>query len=495
MSPRHHHITHAIRERELARRQELAAIAAIALLLAITAFVFLVEGGLGTPGYPIRAVFASANGIAPGSPVRISGVDVGTVTGLAPGADNTTVISMKIDQQARPVHSDATLSILPRLILEGSFYINLEPGSPSAPVLPAGGTIPERDTAIPVQFDQFLDVFTSPIRFSLQQTLKGFSEGFGGGGTGAHPSGADGFRATVRAFARYLPSMGIAARASRGTSPNDLSRMITSLRDFTTGLAANPPALSGLVDHFDRLMGDIAAENRPLAAGLDALDATLREAPPELAALNAALPTVGPFSHAIDPALRNSPRALDEGTALLAQLRAISRPGELPTLLHALSPLDQTLPGFEREVPRLDGLTTPADRCISNIIVPTANEEMPDGSLSTGDPAWLDLFHAISGITAVTGGFDGNGSAIRIGLVGSASEFAGVIPGLGAVAGIGPTLEGVRPEWLGYGVDPAFRPDVWCDTQARPDLAARSGPAPALTSNPLPLGTSLRHTS
>ena len=73
------------------------------------------------------------------------------------GPGHTTAVKMEIDGSGRPVKSDATLKIRPRLFLEGGFYVDLKPGSPSAPELKDGGTIPLPQTAVPVQFNQVLN--------------------------------------------------------------------------------------------------------------------------------------------------------------------------------------------------------------------------------------------------------------------------------------------------------------------------------------------------
>lgn len=481
---------HGGRERHTIRRNERAAIVAIAALLAVTAFVFLIEGGIGRPGYTIRGVFASTSGIQPGSPVRISGVDVGTVSGVSGGPRNTSIVSMNVDSAGRPVHSDATMSIVPRLILEGSYYINLDPGTPGAPQLRSGETIPESRTSVPVQFDQFLDTFTLPVRDALQSTFKGLAEGFGGGGTGAKPSGATGFRAMIAALDQALPSMSQAAAAAQGTGIDDLHRMIVTLGDMTRQMAESPPALSGSVEHFNQLMGDLAAEDQPLAQSISSLDAVERTAPPSLAALNRALPAVGSFTRSLDPALRAAPTPLEEGTSLLQQVRMLASPAELPALLNQLAPIDHTDPQLERRLRPLVKLVTPADKCLSGNVVPTLDAEVPDGALSTGDPAWLDILHAFAGVTSVTGGFDGNGAALRAGTVAGAAQLQGVIPGLGAFSAIGPSIQGIRPTWLGYGVVPPYRPEVWCDTQPQPVLSDRAGTTPDWAKNAIALPSS-----
>ena len=42
---------------------------------------------------------------------------------------------MSINPNGLPIHADATAKIRPRIFLEGNFYVDLHPGTPSAPVL------------------------------------------------------------------------------------------------------------------------------------------------------------------------------------------------------------------------------------------------------------------------------------------------------------------------------------------------------------------------
>ena len=48
----------------------------------------------------------------------------------------------RVDEEGLPLHEDATITIRPRLFLEGNFFLDLRPGSPSAPDLPDGGDDP-----------------------------------------------------------------------------------------------------------------------------------------------------------------------------------------------------------------------------------------------------------------------------------------------------------------------------------------------------------------
>ena len=51
-------------------------------------------------------------------------------------------MTFTVEGSGRPIHSDAFAEIRPRIFLEGNFFIELDPGSPSAPELSSGGDDP-----------------------------------------------------------------------------------------------------------------------------------------------------------------------------------------------------------------------------------------------------------------------------------------------------------------------------------------------------------------
>ena len=66
--------------------------------------------------------------------MRIAGVNVGKVTEIEgkPGSD-AAVVTMEINGKGLPIHKDATMKIRPRIFLEGNFFVDVSPGTPSAP--------------------------------------------------------------------------------------------------------------------------------------------------------------------------------------------------------------------------------------------------------------------------------------------------------------------------------------------------------------------------
>ena len=85
---------------------------------------------------------------------------------------NLSVLTLRINDNGRPIHRDATLKVRPRLFLEGNFYVDLKPGTPSAGTLDDRGIIPVTQTGTPVQLDQVLTALQSDTRGSLQQALE-----------------------------------------------------------------------------------------------------------------------------------------------------------------------------------------------------------------------------------------------------------------------------------------------------------------------------------
>ena len=97
-------------------------------------------------GYEVKATFSNSANIATNSPVRIAGVDVGKVISTSRDGDNTTV-TFTVDGSGQPIRDDAFAAIRPRIFLEGNFFLELDPGSPSAPEMDSGGTIPVSRTS------------------------------------------------------------------------------------------------------------------------------------------------------------------------------------------------------------------------------------------------------------------------------------------------------------------------------------------------------------
>lgn len=425
-------------------------------------------------GFEVEAVFSSVNNeLAPRSPVRIAGVEVGTVTAVEEGPGNTALVTMEIDDDGLPIHADATARIRPRLFLEGNYFVELTPGSPSAPDLEEGGQLPVTQTANSVRLDEVVDVLDANTRTSLKRLAKGLSGGLAKGGAESFNSSLDAWQGAFKGLATTMEDL-------RGTEIHDLSEFVDSQALVSQALADRDQALADLIVEFRRTTGALASRPGKVSATIREAARTASTARPALAELSAALPSLRRFAIGVRPALREAPPALDDALPFLDQVDKLVKPRALRGLVSALRPV---LPGALRLEPRLGLLfdqVEPVASCVSDNVLPVITSAVPDEELSTGQPAWQELLRGGGGLAGSSASFDANGPYIRLYAGAGESSFTTQLPGVGDL--VGPTelpVVGARP------ADPAdayppHRPDVECATQPVQELAAQTtfyGPA------------------
>lgn len=474
-----------------ARSRELrAAGIAIALIVLATVIVFTKSNPFSS-SYEIHGVFSSAAQLHRGSEVRIGGQKIGKVTSIDRGPSSaTSLVTMNIDQRHPAIRTDARLSVQPRLALEGNGYVRVQPGTPTAPLLPRGGTVPLGHTSVAVQLDQVLTMLDAPTRTAFNDVVKEFA-----GGLGDKPAsrrtprpGYVELRGAVDEFDRSLATIATASKATRGVHPGDLRRATRGSSSVAGQLARNPAALAGIVSNYAKLSSTLASHDAALAATLRGMAQTFAGAPSQLRAIGDALPSVTRFAGALTPALRAAPPALRKLTQTTRQVRLIAQPSELPDLLTKLRPLTTSLPVLERRLKSVLPQVTSIGQCLTNTIVPALNLKIDDGHLSTGYPLWQEALHMASSLAGAASGFDANGGTLRLGVTES-EQAVGINIGtgpLGQLSGLSPDGDvGMNPTWLGYNVYPADRPDQQCSSQKLPNLNARKRPGrPAAFQNP-----------
>jgi phospholipid/cholesterol/gamma-HCH transport system substrate-binding protein len=445
----------------------------VTALLAAAATYAAFVGVPSTGGYEVSAVMRSASELRPDAVVRIAGVEAGRVTKVERGPGNTALVTMKLRNSARPVHADATLKVRPRLFLEGNFFVDLSPGSASAPELDDGGTIPLAQTATPVQLDQVLSALPSDGREQLQVLVREL-------GASMREGGASALGRTIDPAGPALRDSAIVANALRGTHDRDLSSAILETSRVTTALDAHRDELAGLVAAFDATAAAAASRSDELRATVRKLAATLRVALPAVRDVRAALPAVDAFARDVRPLLRRAPRTLDLARPLLRELRRALASRELPALIRALRPPLQTLAAVQPELAALLGQVTPVTDCVRDRALPVLTTPLDDGEHSTGQPPWLELLHGMVGLAGASQNFDGNGPSVRY-MAGFGEQLfsTGRLPGTGRLSGLTPVpVEGARP--APPASKPPFRPDATCRDQEPVKLeAAAVGPPSA----------------
>jgi phospholipid/cholesterol/gamma-HCH transport system substrate-binding protein len=444
-----------------------------ALVILGTIFAFYLAATKQIPflggGHTVHLEFASANSITPNAPVRIAGVNVGKVESIDAGPNHTADVSVLLDDEALPLHTDATARIRPRTFLEGAFFVDLQPGSPSAPVLRDGGTVPVAQTSDPVQLDQILTTLQPPVRESLRTTLFELS-------TALEGAGARGINRTIPALDPLFRKSAVVSDATTGTEPHDLSRAIESSSKVTSALAQNPPALGGVVRDFAKVSAALASRQRQLADTVSGFDRVLADSPPTLDAIHAATPNATTLVAALRPFLRRAPSVVDPSIPLAGQVQKLLAPSQLPALLAEGAPAVRSLAAAApNAIVTFARLRAPVS-CLLNDAVPTLNSKIDDGGLSSGQPIYRELLYDLTGLASATRNFDGNGFATRY-YSGFGDELVTTPFGSpeGRLYGLASQpIIGSRPRKPAEA--PPLRPDVPCTQDARPDLHAETGP-------------------
>jgi phospholipid/cholesterol/gamma-HCH transport system substrate-binding protein len=430
--------------------------------------------------FTIYAVVSNSVNVRGGDPVRIAGIDVGSVDGVTPYG-NASKIELSLDRSALPVHRDATIQIRDRLFLEGSYYLQLDPGSPAAPALGDGDTIPESHTSSPVQFYQLLSTFTAPVRTSLVNLIGALDTGFGAPQGGSlRGSGAAALKQAAPQFAPLLADTAIVTRALQGTTPADVRTLLSSSAKVSGTLAQSSIQLAGLVRGLGETASALSSGDGALAQTVAGLDQTLQAAPSALSAIDRSLPPAAQLARTLTPSLKVAPPIVDRLTATARQLASVLGPGERGALIQSLRATFQQLPAILTEFARSFPIGKQITDCLQTHLLPVLTQTVPDGSLSTGLPVWQDFVHFLPGVAGASGSFDANGPYTRVLLGAGTDTLSGSFAGQQLVSTPPPggtSVQGARPQWAGDLTPADFRPDVPCATQPVPNLSSGTAPA------------------
>jgi phospholipid/cholesterol/gamma-HCH transport system substrate-binding protein len=415
--------------------------------------------------YEVDAVFRSASTLSPDSPVRIAGVDVGKVTAVEPVGDGAEAarVTLRIRKQGMPIHKDARLKIRPRIFLEGNFFVDVEPGSPSLPELSDGETIPVNQTAAPVQLGAILESLQSDTREDLRVLLHELSEGLKG-------EGAAGFRRSIRYWEPAYKNSALVNDASLGETGRDLSGYVRNAGRVAAALGRNREQLKALVTDFRVTAGAFAARDERLSDAIGELPRTLRAGMPALARLDAALPSVRAFARDLRPGVRSSGPTLDAALPFVRQLRRLVQPSELRGLAADLRPTVPSLARLNREtVPLLERVRA-ASSCQNEVILPWTRDKIEDPDFPAIGPVYQEQTKPLVGLAGESRSGDANGQWFRVSLAGAQYAYD---TGAERFLFTDRPLRGVNPPPPPAGYRSPLRPHVPCETQEGPDLRTR----------------------
>jgi ABC-type transporter Mla subunit MlaD len=457
----------------------------VAGVIGIVLLVLFVYGGFTKFANPfashftVYAITPSSNSLRPNSLVRIAGVNIGKVTSISsiPGSQ-AAKLAMDIQDNGLPLHTNATFWIRPRIFLEGNFFVDVSPGSPTAPTVSSGHVFPIQQARIPVQLDQVLSTLQADTRTNLQILLKEY-------GTGVY-KGGDAFARSIRYWVPAYKYSAIVEHDLLGLQPHDLSNALYEQGTVSAAFNAHPQNLQSLITDFNITALAFARQTGALQNTVAQLPPTLAAATPAFNALNAAFPSVRALARELLPGVKTTGPTIDASLPFINQLRLLVQPSELRGLTKDLVPTVPALANLTNQtIPLMQNQVRPASSCVVQDVMPWSNLQINDSNFNASNgfpqhPAYIEDLQLLPGIAGESRTFDANGPIIRL-LFGGGTFTYSLQPGLfgsllspiTAVQPVPPPND-QRPPLAGGDV-----PNAPCETQPPlTNLDAPAGPPP-----------------
>ena len=248
--------------------------------------------------YTVNAAFQTGQAVTPGQgqSVRVSGVQIGEV-GNVTLKSGVAVVQMNIDPKyAHLIHTNASALLRPKTGLKDMF-IELNPGTASAPQAKQGYTIPVSNTNPDINPDEILASLDADTRAYLDLLVNGAGQGLQGKG------GSE----LAQVLERFLPTHRDLARLNSVVAERqqNLQRLIHSLQVLNTALAHNQGQIVQLVDSSSKVFHAFANANQGVSQSIHLLPGTLQQA-------TTTLQKVQTFANIVAPATRNLLPAVEE---------------------------------------------------------------------------------------------------------------------------------------------------------------------------------------
>jgi phospholipid/cholesterol/gamma-HCH transport system substrate-binding protein len=465
----------------------------VLLLAAVASYAGFSKHVPFTHGFRVKAVFENANNVRPNSPVRIAGVNIGkvkTVQAYKGGDGNAAVVTMEIDKAGLPIHKDATMKVRPRIFLEGNEFVDLSPGTPTAPTISDGDTLPMTQTAAPVQFDQILTALQSDTREDLKRLLEGYGTALTYQPTAADDvtqdpavkgeTAAKALNDSIDDAPGALRNVSIVNNAILGLQTHDLSGLVDNTGKVTRALARNEQSLKDFVTNFNTTMASLASRQSDLKQTIALLGPTLEHTNAALTHLDASFTNTRAFAKEILPGVKETPATIDAALPWIAQARKLVGPAELGGLTKELKPttvdLARLVDGTLTALPQADLVS----QCVTHTILPTGDIKISDGQFTSNEENYKEFWYAMVGLAGESQNFDGNGHYVRFAVGGGSQTLStgkyGGAAGEQLHSHVNEPPLGTRPAYPGK--RSPYNHTALCKDQKLADLnGAKTGPA------------------
>ncbi len=241
----------------------------------------------------LNATFSTAQAVTPGQgqTVRIAGVRIGDIAKVTL-KDGRGIVTMDVDPEFRDViHTDASALLRPKTGLKDMF-IDLEPGSKSAPLAKSGFTIPIANTLPDINPDEVFGALDADTRDYLHLLVDGAGRGLQGQGSNLREV-LRRFEPTHRDIALFTTK--VAERRQ------NLRRLIHNLNVLNTELSTKDSEISQLVDSSAHVFRAFATEQSSITRAVDLLPGALHQTTTTLGKVERFARVLGPASKALVP--------------------------------------------------------------------------------------------------------------------------------------------------------------------------------------------------
>jgi phospholipid/cholesterol/gamma-HCH transport system substrate-binding protein len=276
---------------------------------ALALFLWIAFGGplpLKPEGYRFTVPFKEATQLAVQSDVRISGVSVGKVKAINLGSDGLADATIEMDSQYAPI-PDNTRAILRSKTLLGETYVELTPGSKSAPTLPEGATLPTAQVSQATQLDEIFRTFNARTRTAFKVWMQGAAAALNhrGPDLSAAIAELDPFAAQTNRVLRTLSSQHQAVR-----------QLVHSGGDFFQALSERQGQLRGLIQNSNAVFQTTARRNADLEQLFEILPTFQQQSRATLNRLDSFAANTDPLVRQLQPAAKQlSPTLIAAGKA------------------------------------------------------------------------------------------------------------------------------------------------------------------------------------
>jgi phospholipid/cholesterol/gamma-HCH transport system substrate-binding protein len=246
--------------------------------------------------FKLKAELATAQAVVAGQgqTVRVAGVRIGDIGGVSL-KNGRAIVSMDIDDQYKHlIHTDATALLRPKTGLKDMF-LEVNPGTNSAPAATANWTMPVRNTLPDINPDEIFSALDADTRDYLKLLVNGAGRGLQGRGNDLQD-----------VFRRFEPTHRDLARVSQAvaTRRSNLRRLINSLNLLNGELASRHTDVSQLISTSATVFRAFASEDANISRAVADFPGALRQTTTTLGKVQTYANVLAPTSERLRPAVR-----------------------------------------------------------------------------------------------------------------------------------------------------------------------------------------------